>query len=230
MIHIVAKPKAYQNIRSKYPNAIIIDFASRGNLAIDRFNPYYPYRDIPVPNSGGLVAESVGSVWHGLKVFEKRDICEELICNYSFDHERLNGHNHGDYLGHRYGIHGLGLLNISDARRRILVPTYRWVLDYKVQDAITEIREANKNHDIIFIVNQVECSEIRDYMHPISHVSLIKAYIDGLFPYEDVFDTLINHHHYIGRKYIQWTTVEKRPKMIKPFVINLEPTIPFDIV
>ena len=79
MIHIVAKSDAHQGIRSIYPNAIVMDFTSNGNEVIDCLNPYYPYRDIPVPNSGDAVAESVGSIWQGLKVFEKRDYDEELI-------------------------------------------------------------------------------------------------------------------------------------------------------
>ena len=49
------------------------------------YNPYYPYRDIPVPNSGDAVAESVGSIWQGLKVFEKRDYDEELWGDESVD-------------------------------------------------------------------------------------------------------------------------------------------------
>ena len=229
MIHIVTKSEIHQNILSEFPNAIIIDFTSKVNDVINRLNPYYPYRDIPVPNSGGLVAESVGSIWQGLKVFEKNDVDVELMGNYLNNKLKYATKDYGCYLGHRYGIHGLDLINISDARRRILIPTYRWVLDYKVQDAIIEIRAANKKNDIIFI-DQTEYYERHDYSHPISHVSLFKAYIEGLFPYEDVFNTLIRHHHYIGRKYIQWTTLERSPKIIEPYVINVEPDIPFDIV
>lgn len=229
MIQIVAKSEVHQNIHSKFPNAIIIDFTCKGNLAIDHLNPYYPYRDIPVPNSGGAVAESVGSIWQGLKVFEKRDLDEELIRSYTFNRSKLNTQNYGDYLGHRYGTHGLDLLDISDARRRILVPTYKWLLDYKVQDVIVRIREANKNRDIIFI-DRVADTEAHDFFHHISHVYLIKAYIEGLWPYENVFEVVVNHHYYSGRKELHWTTHERHPKMIEPYVFKKQLEIPFDIV
>lgn len=229
MIHIVAKSDAHQGIRSIYPNAIVMDFTSNGNEVIDCLNPYYPYRDIPVPNSGDAVAESVGSIWQGLKVFEKRDYDEELIRSYTLNRCKLNTQNYGDYLGHRYGTHGLDLLDISDARRRILVQTYKWLLDYKVQDVIVEIREANKNRDIIFI-DRVADTEEHDFIHPISHVYLIKAYVEGLWPYENVFEVITNHHYYSGRKELHWTTHERHPKMIGPYALKKQLEIPFDIV
>ena len=206
----------------------MIDLKNNNNI-ISRLNPYFPYKDIPVPNSGVFVAESVGAIWHGLKVFEKRDIDKKLMMNYLTNKNMRSQECCGQYLGHRYGVNGFDILSISDARRRILVPTYKWMLDNKAHDIIRELRKINEQHDIVFLDNHTN-SNIQDFSNPISYVSLVKAYVEGLFPYEDVCEIHVIHHIYIGRKDISWTTSEKRPKTIEPYTIKSQLDIPFDIV
>ena len=228
MIHIVAKTDDFGIIKHKSPNAILIDFKNNNGI-IRRLNPYFPYKDIPVPNSGNFVAESIGAIWHGLKVFEKRDIDRKLMMNYLTNKNMCSQKYYVQYLGHRYGVNGLDLLSITDARRRILIPTYKWMLDYKAQDIIQELRKINEQHDIVFL-EYFANSSIQDYSNSISYVSLIKAYVEGSFPCEEVYEMHRTHHSYIGRKYISWTTCEKRPKTIEPYTIKSQIEIPFDIV
>lgn len=228
MIQIKQKTEELVSIQKKYPNAVIIDFTNKSNATINRLHPYYPYGDIPVPFSGGIVAESVGSLWQGLKVFEDRDVDKELIMNYLTNKDRRCQNKYGEYLGHRCGLHGLELLSIFDARRRIIVPSYKWMLEYKAQDVIIELRKMNDLYDIIFL-DRFDNSEVYDYSQPVSHVYLVKAYVEGLFPYEDVYENHIIQHTYVGRKYISWTTYERRPKIIEPYIPNSQLEIPFDI-
>ena len=49
------------------------------------------------------------------------------------------------------GIDSHAILNIDDAKRELLYPTYKWVLDHKLQPRIVELRNLSENMDIVIL-------------------------------------------------------------------------------
>lgn len=68
MIIIESKRKKIENIRKKYPDAIIADVTSQARDGLVRLSPFYPHGGIPVPFSEGYTAACVEGIWQGLKV------------------------------------------------------------------------------------------------------------------------------------------------------------------
>lgn len=88
----------------------------------------------------------------------------------------------GKPLGHRKGINGTELLGYIEARKLIYIPTYKWMLENKVKDIIDRLREASKTKTIVLLDYDTN-SDVENAKKPLSHASLIKAYVEGTYPY-----------------------------------------------
>ena len=218
MITIDSKQIGLESLQKKYQNAIIADVTYTAKNYLVRLCPSFPHGGIPVPNSGFTTANSVEAIWQGLKIFESEDIATSLFSKENANELIRSSSQLGKMLGHRFGINGLEVLNYADARRRIFIRTYRWVLDYKVQDIIKWLRDATKSQTIVLLDNHINC-DIYNYNEPLSHAYLVRAYVEGLPPYEDAFETITTHHYYAGRRVISWTTEERRVKTIKSCIM-----------
>ena len=89
---------------------------------------------------------------------------------------------YGKVLGHRRGVHGETLLNNLDARRKIYIPTYKWMLENKAYQSIQCIREFvsnNPDRAVVLLDYQTNC-KVEDLRKPLSHAFLIQAYVEGL--------------------------------------------------
>ena len=95
---------------------------------------------------------------------------------------------YGKPLGHRKGVYGKELLGYIEARKLIYIPTYQWVLENKVPAIIERLKEASKKKTIILLDYDTNC-DVDDPSKPLSHAFLIKAYVDGIYPYGDKPDT-----------------------------------------
>lgn len=185
MIIIESKRKKRENIQKEYPNAIIADVTSKAEDGLVRFSPFYPHGSIPVPFSEGWIATCVESIWQGLKVFESADIDTELFRNDTMKNIKRTVRKYGKPLGHRKGVNGTELLNYIEARKQIYIPTYRWVLEHKVKEIIDRLRDASQIKTIILLDYDTN-SDVDNAKKPLSHAFLIKAYVEGLYPYDDV--------------------------------------------
>ena len=88
----------------------------------------------------------------------------------------------GKPLGHRKGVHGTELLGYIEARKLIYIPTYKWVLENKVANIIDRLREASKTKTIVLLDYDTN-ADVENAKKPLSHASLIKAYVEGVYPY-----------------------------------------------
>ena len=88
----------------------------------------------------------------------------------------------GKPLGHRKGVHGTELLGYIEARKLIYIPTYKWVLENKVSFIIDRLREASKTKTIVLLDYDTN-ADVENAKKPLSHASLIKAYVEGVYPY-----------------------------------------------
>src|SRR5262249_45467443 len=111
-----------------HPGATVLDVTSRGGDLWVKFSPFYPHGGVPVPNTPGRTARSVEGLWQGLKVFEAEDIDETKFDIATMKNLKRAPGKRGRVLGHRLGVGGQAVLGYRDARLRIYLPAYLWVL------------------------------------------------------------------------------------------------------
>lgn len=184
MIIIESKRKKLETILKKYPDAILADVTSGAKDGLRKLSPFYPHRGIPVPFSEGYTATCVEAIWQGLKVFEGADVDVELFKNDTMKNIKRTVKRFGKPLGHRKGVNGTELLGYIEARMLIYIPTYKWVLENKVANIIERLREASKTKTIVLLDYDTN-AEVENAHKPLSHASLIKAYVEGIYPYGD---------------------------------------------
>ena len=184
MIFVESKRKKPATILKQYPDAILADVTSGAKDGLVKLSPFYPHGDIPVPFSEGYTATCVEAIWQGLKVFESCDVDTEMFKNDTMRNIKRTVRRFGKPLGHRKGVHGTELLGYIEARKQIYIPTYKWVLENKVAWIIDKLREASKTKTIILLDYDTN-ADVENAKKPLSHASLIKAYVEGIYPYEN---------------------------------------------
>ena len=181
MIIIESKRKKLETLQKEYPNAMIIDVTSHAEDEFVKFSPFYPHGGIPVPFTDGILAASVESVWQGLKVFENADVDASLFSNCEMKNLKRTVRKFGRCLGHRKGVGGEELLDYLTARKLIYLPCYKWVLEHDLQRLVKAVSIISKNKPVVLLDYNTN-SDINNLKKPLSHASLIKAYIEGNYP------------------------------------------------
>lgn len=182
MIIVESKRKKPETILKKYPDAILADVTSGAKDGLVKLSPFYPHGGIPVPFSDGYTATCVEAIWQGLKVFEGCGVDVEMFKNDTMKNIKRTVRRFGKPLGHRKGVHGSELLGYIEARKLIYIPTYKWVLENKVANIIDRLREASKTKTIVLLDYDTN-ADVENAKKPLSHASLIKAYVEGVYPY-----------------------------------------------
>ena len=182
MIIIESKRKKPATILKQYPDAILADVTSGAKDGLVKLSPFYPHYGIPVPFSEGYTATCVEAIWQGLKVFESCDVDVEMFKNDTMKNIKRTVRRFGKPLGHRKGVDGTELLGYIEARKQIYIPAYKWVLENKVANIIERLREASKTKKIVLLDYDTN-ADVENAKKPLSHASLIKAYVEGIYPY-----------------------------------------------
>lgn len=191
-------------------NAIIIDI-TKG--IFKKLNPYYRYGDIPVSFTPNLFAMSLASMWQALKVYEKEGVNLSILKE-SHVNKVCRDNNLGELKGYNRGAYGHVIYDEMEARKQIYVPTYKWILDYKANDLINFIRTQSEKKEVV-ILDKYIGSDIFNVNQPISNAYLIKAYAEGLYPYEDVFEIRRECSYYmVGRREYESCRDIRVPKQI----------------
>ena len=196
MIIVESKRKKPATILKQYPDAILADVTSSAKDGLVKLSPFYPHYGIPVPFSEGYTATCVEAIWQGLKVFESCDVDVEMFKNDTMKNIKRTVRRFGRPLGHRKGVNGKELLGYIEARKLIYIPTYKWVLENKVASIIERLREASKTKTIVLLDYDTN-ADVENEKKPLSHASLIKAYVEGIYPYgkdNNVELNLFNEH------------------------------------
>lgn len=184
MIIIESKRKKIENILKIYPDAIVADVTSQAKDGLVKLSPFYPHGDIPVPFSPKVTAACVEGVWQGLKVFENESIDIQMFANNTMKNVKRTVRKHGRVLGHQKGVYSTEILNYVEAKHQIYIPTYKWMLENKVQHIVERLREATKNKTIV-LLDYNTCCDVDSPEKPLSHAYLVKAFVEGLYPYEN---------------------------------------------
>ena len=185
MIIIDSKRKKPATILKKYPDAILADVTSGAKDGLIKLSPFYPHGGIPVPFSEGYIATCVEAIWQGLKVFEHCGIDISLFSNDTMKGLKRTVRRFGKPLGHQKGVNSSELMGYIEARKQIYIPSYRWVLEHKVAHIIDRLREASNKGKTIILLDYDTNADVENAKKPLSHASLIKAYVEGIYPYED---------------------------------------------
>lgn len=185
MIVIESKRKKTETILKKFPGAIIADVTSQAKDGLVRLSPFYPHGDIPVPFSDGMTATCVEAIWQGLKVFEHEGIDVGMFANDTMKNIKRSIRMHGNVLGHQKGVKSSEILGYVEAKHEIYIPTYRWMLEHKAMEIIERLRAASKNKTIV-LLDYNTCDDVDNKFKPLSHAYLVKAYAEGLYPYDDM--------------------------------------------
>ena len=185
MIIIESKRKKLENILKKYPDAVIVDVTSKATDGLVKLSPFYPHGDIPVPFSQGYTATCVEAVWQGLKVFEDEDVDVKMFLNDTMKGIKRTVRKHGRVLGHRKGVHGTEILGYVEAKHQIYIPAYRWMLEHRAMYIIERLRKASETKTIV-LLDYNTCCNVDDVTKPLSHAYLVKAYAEGLYPFDDL--------------------------------------------
>ena len=183
MIYIENKKKKEKTLLAKYTNAIIVDVTSKAPTALVKLSPFYPHGEIPIPFSENKTAKSVEGIWQALKVFETTDIDNEMFQNETMKNIKRTVRKFGKPLGHRKGINGTELLSYIDARIQIYLPSYLWVLENKVSEILTRLKEASQKEDIVLLDYATNC-DVLNPKKPLSHAFLVKAFVENSYPKE----------------------------------------------
>ena len=185
MIIIESKRKKLENILKKYPDALIVDVTSKATDGLVKLSPFYPHGGIPVPFSERYTSACVEGIWQGLKVFENEDIDISMFLNDTMKGIKRTVRKHGRVLGHRKGVHGTEILGYVEAKHQIYIPAYRWMLEHRAMYIIERLRKASETKTIV-LLDYNTCCNVDDETKPLSHAYLVKAYAEGLYPFDDL--------------------------------------------
>lgn len=224
-----------ENLQKQNPGAIIFDVTSKAyppdpeeswagirmpseeirKLGV-QLSPFYPHGGIPIPNSAGQTAGCVEGVWQGLKVFEDGHICWKTLRNTTGMNLKRSIRKNGSVKGHQYGTFNVSpILDYIEARFRIYLPTYRWMLEHieAVKLALNYIREELKIRDVILLDYNTNI-DIYDCSKPLSHAGLIKLFIEGSYP-NDTAEAYDRYRHLVEERLKQEEERGSKQKEVK---------------
>jgi hypothetical protein len=180
-IFIESRKKKYETICKLHPNSFIIDVTSKSKEPWIKFSPFYPHGNIPVPFSSGITSQTVEGIWQALKVFENYDIDESKLNITSMKGIKRTVRKYGKVVGHRKGIKGSAILSYLDARKQIYLPSYKFVLATFLTKELMIIAEKSNEQSIVLLDFETN-TKIQDLSRPLSHASLISAYLNKNWP------------------------------------------------
>ena len=170
-----------KSIEKKFPGATLIDVTSKGGEPWVRFSPFFPHGDIPVPFSPGETSMSVEGIWQGLKVFEEADVDPDKLRITTMKGIKRSVRKFGRVLGHRQGLEGEQLLPYAEARRQIYLPSYRWILDNRLQQEIAQLRQLGEKGTVVLLDYEIN-QDLDNLSRPLSHAGLLLRYLEDRWP------------------------------------------------
>jgi len=162
-------------LHQRYPDAIFYDTSTNAPTArnfefvkdLSELSPFIPYGNIPVPKTGNL-SDSVEGVWQGLK-----------IINGKIDPDYFKGKGRqrkGNVTGHKFGN---VVLNYIDARKKIFVPTYKFMTDNIASTVVDEKVESALNGELQFFFDVDDNAHISNPKGALAHSSVLVNIINN---------------------------------------------------
>ena len=149
--------------------ALWIDVSSSAEDPLDQLSPFYAHGGIPIPGMGGAKSDSVEGIWQGLKVIRGKTAPRFFHGN---GQKRI-----GKPTGHQWGD-SQRLLGRTEARRKIYLPAYRWMLEHRVDPVILEefVHRAFRGIPQFFYDREDNGSLEKD--RPLAHAKLLADFVN----------------------------------------------------
>lgn len=179
--HTASRRCKLKTITDRHPGALVIDVISKGEEPWVRFSPFFPLANIPVPNSPDRTSQSVEGVWQALKVFESEDVDVAKLDVVNMKGIKRSVRTRGRVLGHRFGIGSETMLSYLDARKQIDIPTYKFVLENRLANEVSQLREILKKQDVVLLDYETN-GDIENLLKPLSHASLVVRFLNDDWP------------------------------------------------
>ena len=80
--------------------------------------------------------------------------------------------------GHRKGVNGDDLLDYITARKLIYLPTYKWVLDNRLEKEVAELKNISAKKTLVLLDYETN-GDVENPKKPLSHAHLIKLRLEG---------------------------------------------------
>lgn len=220
MVEVKAKPCTY-----------IIDVRYYKSNPCSFLSPYTKWGDVPIRFSAPDTAISIAAMIEGLRVNTCNETNQNLFHSSNFT-DLVKPERIENSIGFLRGIGGHVILSAEEAQKELLYPTYKWVLNHKLQKYIINFREVAKSHNIIILDYPKNKQGMEIYTGDISIGQLLKAYIEGTTPYEEVFEektesTFITNYKRISGYKATVTTVPREIITLPDFK-NRQLIIPFE--
>jgi len=180
-IAVESRRKKLASVEKLWPAATIIDVTSKGIEPWVRFSPFYPHGGIPIPNTSTETARSVEGLWQGLKVFEQEDIDPLKWAITDMVGIKRGGKSRGSVRGHRFGVGSDALLGYRDARFRIYLPAYKWVLEHRLVSEVEQLRRLAADKPLVLLDYETNL-DVEDVSSPLSHAALVMYHLQGGWP------------------------------------------------
>lgn len=182
-IFVDGRRKALATLERAHPGATFLDVTSRGPEPWVRFSPFFPHGGIPVPFTPGRTAASVEGIWQGLKVFARADVDPSRFDVRTMSGIKRSARQLGAVKGHREGVSGTRLLGYREARYRIYLPSYRYVLEHHLSEPLSELRRLAAEGPVVLLDYEINES-VDDLAKPLSHAGLVRRFVEGTWPEE----------------------------------------------
>jgi hypothetical protein len=171
-IFVESRRRKRENVLKLHPGAEIIDVTSNSDSEFRQLSPFFPIGNIPVPGMEGENALCVEGVWQGLKVFENYNY-DKSYFKISTKNIKRTFRKFGVVKGHFYKGE---LLSYVDARKKIYLPAYKYVLEVKKKQLVDKLRIIANNKTLV-LLDYTTNDSILNPSKPLSHAAVIKAAI-----------------------------------------------------
>ncbi len=182
-IAVESRRKKPGTLEKLWPGAMVIDVTSKGAEPWVRFSPFYPHGGVPIPNTPSEMAQSVEGLWQGLKVFEREDIEPRKWAITDMSGIKRGGKSRGAVRGHRFGVGSDTLLGYRDARFRIYLPAYKWVLEHRLASEVEQLRRLAADKSLVLLDYETN-ADVEDVSSPLSHAALVMYHLQDSWPIE----------------------------------------------
>eukprot|EP01134_Creolimax_fragrantissima_P007780 CFRG7780T1 len=160
---------------AEYPGAEIIDLTSKSTSPWVQLSPFFPHGDIPIPNSDKM-GQSAEGIWQGLKVFENEEIDHEKWEITNMRGIKRSTGRRGKVRGHQFGLNSMDILPYLEARKKIYLPTYFWVLENRLTEELEQLKELATKGDLVLLDYETN-ADLDDLSKPLSHASLVMCWL-----------------------------------------------------
>lgn len=161
----------FLQVRTSSPpqGTLWIDVSSSGDPPLNQLSPFYAHGGIPIPGRPDQRSDSVEGIWQGLKVIRGK-IAPRFF-------EGGGQKRVGKPLGHQWSD-SPRLLDLVEARRKIYIPAYEWMLNNRIDPAIfdTFVGQAFRGVPQFFYDREDNGSIGKDA--PLAHASVLVDYLN----------------------------------------------------